>query len=150
MGARRFIITGFAMLMLLYGYPLDAAEKSEKSVEKVKIIVNKDTPINSISIDTLSQIYTGTKTKWDNGDKIFIALLKQGPSHTAFTKDVVGISHKKLVGIWKKAIFTGVGTPPSMVNSEMDMIAFVASTKGAIGYVSSSASNENVRVISFK
>ena len=145
MRARRFIIiTGLAILMLLAGYPSGAAEKS------IRIIANKDTPINSISINTLSEIYTGTKTKWDNGDKIFIALLKKGPSHTAFTKEVVGIPHKELTRIWKKAIFTGVGTPPSIVNTETEMIAFVASTKGAIGYISSDTSNENIKEISFK
>jgi len=118
-----------------------------KAVEReILIIVNKETSIESLGLNTLVDIYTNNKTKWDNGEKIHVSMLKKGPVHDAFSKDMIGMAPKKLVSVWKKVIFTGLGTPPKVVNTEAEMIRYVASTKGAIGYISASVQPENVNV----
>ena len=114
--------------------------------EEILIIVNKETSIKSLGLNTLVDIYTNNKTKWDNGVKIRVSMLKKGPVHDAFSKEMIGMAPKKLVGVWKKVIFTGLGTPPKVVNTEAEMIQYVASTKGAIGYISAAAQPENVNV----
>jgi len=59
---------------------------------------------------------------------------------------MIGMTPKKLIGVWKKVIFTGLGTPPKIVSTEAEMIQYVASTKGAIGYISASTPSENINV----
>ena len=48
---------------------------------------------------------------------------------------------------WKRLIFTGKGTPPTSFASDEKVVAFVARTPGAIGYVSTKAELKDVKTI---
>ena len=63
---------------------------------------------------------------------------------------LIAMAPKKLIGIWKKVIFTGLGTPPKILSTEAEMVQYVASTKGAIGYICASTQPENVKVFKLK
>ena len=138
-----------AVLILLavsFGFMIEA----EAADEEILIIVNEETSIKNLSLNMLVDIYTNNKTKWDGGEKIYVTMLKTGPVHEAFSNQVIGIAPKKLISIWKKVIFTGLGTPPKVVSTGDEMIQYVASTKGAVGYISASAQPENVTVFKLK
>ncbi len=114
------------------------------------IIAHKNTPVSRISPDALADIYSNSKTKWSNGDKIFVVMLKRGAVHEAFVHGLLGTTSKKLIAIWKRVIFTGVGTPPKIVRTEAEMLDYVANKKGSIGYISSKSVNNEVRVLSLR
>ena len=139
MQKKSFLFTLIGILSLLL-----MASSAEAAKEDIYIIINPEVPVKNLGSNTLKDIYTNNKTKWESGDKIYITLLKQGPVHETFSKDMIGMPPKKLISLWKKVIFTGLGTPPKVVATEAEMVQFVASQKGAIGYVSGAALLENV------
>jgi len=51
---------------------------------------------------------------------------------------------------WQQQIFSGKDVPPSNKSSDDDVIAFVKSNPGAIGYVSGSAAVAGVKVVAVK
>jgi ABC-type phosphate transport system substrate-binding protein len=111
------------------------------------IVANPEVPVNSLSRSALADIYKGYKGRWDNGQKIKVVMLKQGATHEAFAETMVELTPAKLKNLWKKVIFSGAGSPPKVVHSEAQCVAFVAATKGAIGYVSASTAIDGVKVI---
>ncbi len=115
--------------------------------ETLIVVVNKSVMDERIDRETVSEIYKAEKSKWSNNDKITVAMLKTGSLHETFTKEVVGITIKKLIRIWKSVIFTGKGTPARVFRNEEALAEFVGTTKGAIGYIRASIDTENVKVI---
>jgi len=115
---------------------------------EITVIANKSVPTDNLKQSEVSDIYLGSKTKWGNGDKIRVVMLKKGPVHEAFSQNIVGTTPAKLKNFWKKVVFTGTGTPPKIFRKESGLLEFVAKTKGAIGYIDASASHEGVKVIS--
>jgi ABC-type phosphate transport system substrate-binding protein len=115
---------------------------------EVIIIANSGVAADSISSDAVSKIYLGKQTKWDDGSKIKVSLIKKGPSHDAFCSNLVGESSSKVSKVWKNVIFTGTGTPPKILKTEDKIVAYVAKTKGAIGYIDSGTAHEGVKTLS--
>jgi len=110
------------------------------------VIANSGVSDEAVTRTTVSDIYLGKKTKWGNGEAIRVVMLKGGSTHERFVQEVVGTSPVKLKNYWKKVVFTGTGTPPKIIKTETDMVARVASTSGAIGYVDSATSHGGVKV----
>lgn len=117
--------------------------------EQFLVIANQSIEDNRLAPSTISKIYQGTKTKWDNGD-IRVVMLRRGPTHENFVRDIVGSTPSKLRNFWKKVLFTGMGTPPRIFKKEADLVEFVAKTKGSIGYITNSTPHQGVKVIALK
>ena len=106
------------------------------------VIVSKDSPMSSISLDMLKKIYLGQKTSWDAGGKVMSAALSSGPAHEAFLKAVTAKTPAQFQAFWKQAIFTGSGVPPKSFSSEAELAKYVGATRGAVGYVSAAAAKD--------
>jgi ABC-type phosphate transport system substrate-binding protein len=111
------------------------------------IIVHKGNPESEISSRELKRIFLGKKTTWPNGDKIEIAVLREGDVHKEFLKDVVGKSPLQFSLYWKRFIFTGTATPLKIVKSEGEMKAFIRANPEAVGYISVEALDDTVKRI---
>ena len=48
---------------------------------------------------------------------------------------------------WSKLKYTGKGKPPKSLSSTKEMIKWVASTEGAIGYIDGKYLNKSVNVV---
>jgi len=138
-----FILSGILSLALMISVP-------EAAQEDIYIIINPQIDVKNLGANMLKDIYTNNKTKWESGDKIYITLLKKGPVHETFARQMIGMPPKELISLWKKVIFTGVGTPPKVVSTEEAMIRYVASKKGAIGYISGSTPVQGVTAFKVK
>ncbi len=77
-------------------------------------------------------------------------LAKGGPAHEAFLKEYLGKSDSALQAFYRSLVFTGKGSMPKALASDADMVAYVARTKGAIGYVSSAANTNGVKTLEVK
>lgn len=113
----------------------------------ILVIGHPDIPVNSLSTDNLSDIFQALKGQWPDGGKIKVVMLKQGPTHEAFAETVLNIKAAQLKEVWKKVIFSGAGITPKVVHSEEDCVTFITSTKGAIGYISSTTPHTGVKVL---
>lgn len=129
-----FLLFGI-FCILLQGLS-DPAYPSDKSIKDVIIIGNKRLPFNSIGINELKDIYQRKKTTWANGQKISFALLDSGKTHELFIRHYIQKTPAQYHRFWKKLVFAGRGIPPASFRNENSLMAHVALTAGAIGYVS--------------
>lgn len=116
--------------------------------DAITVITNNSISDTRITREELKEIYMARKTKWESGDRVVVAILKKGEAHDIFTKNIISVPPSKLIGIWKKVIFTGAGYPPKILKTEEDMIKFVSQTKGAVGYIKNSTPHTGVSRLS--
>jgi ABC-type phosphate transport system substrate-binding protein len=114
---------------------------------EVVVICNKSVPADSLSKDEIKKIYLGKKTAWDNGQKINFVTLKAKEVHDLFLKEIINKTATQFKTYWKKMVFTGKGTIPKDFDTEANLIAYVAATEGAIGYISSGTKADGVKRI---
>ncbi len=112
----------------------------------VVVIANKSVSDASLSQKMVSDIYLGKKSTWSDGSRINFVMLK-GAAQDNFLEKYVRKTSSQFNTFWKKQVFTGKGSPPKAFDSDSAMVAFVAQTPGAIGYVSANANVANVKKI---
>lgn len=117
---------------------------------KQLIIVNNSVTQSSLSKEDVQLIFLGKKKKWDNGQRIKVAVLKSGPVNEAFLDKYLNKTPSKYSSYWKIAIVSGTGRPPKSFDSEQELIDYVSKEKGAIGYISSQTPFTNVKAIPVK
>jgi ABC-type phosphate transport system substrate-binding protein len=97
----------------------------------------------------LADIFLRRAVRWGDGAAIRpVDLSLTTPVRKGFTRIILGLSSLELQQHWRSAISRGI-TPPPVKPSEEEVIAFVASNPGAIGYVADSTPTpETVKVLS--
>ena len=113
-------------------------------------IVNPDGADASISAEAAKAILLGNKIKWDGGGLIKLAVLTQGDAHEKIMHEYVQRSADQFDKYWKKMVFSGKGMMPVQAASDADLVAYVAKTPGAIGYVSAASVTGAVKVLPVK
>ena len=113
----------------------------------VKVIANWSVKADTISAAELKHVFLEEKSSLD-GAHVEPVLEKGGPAHAAFLQDYLGKSDDDLQTYYRSLVFTGRGFAPKALGSDAAVVAYVARTRGAIGYVSSAASAEGVKTLS--
>jgi hypothetical protein len=131
-----------AAVCLLLGQIASAAE--------VKVIANSSVGATSVSADELKGVFLATKTSLSDGSHVEPVLEKGGAIHEAFVKEYLGKTDSALQTYYRSLVFTGKASMPKMLASDAEVIAYVAKTKGAIGYVSAGASTSGVKTLELK
>jgi ABC-type phosphate transport system substrate-binding protein len=114
-----------------------------------KIIANASVPAEAISAEDLRAVFLETKALLD-GIHPEPVLQRSGAVHESFLKAYVGKSDSALENYYRSLVFTGKGSMPKYLGSDADVVAHVARTKGAIGYVNASASTPGVKTLEVK
>jgi ABC-type phosphate transport system substrate-binding protein len=109
---------------------------SAASAQDVVLVANKKVQISEIRAADVRAIFTGAKTRFADGSHAVPVTLKGGAVHEVFLKNHVGESPDEFRAQWRKAVFTGQGAMPKAFDSESALIEYVATTPGALGYVS--------------
>jgi TonB family protein len=112
----------------------------------VKVIANPNVKADSISARELKSLYLQEKSSL-NGTRIEPVIERRGPAHEAFLHDYLGQTDDELQKYYQALVFTGRGSMPKTVSSDAEVVAYVAKTKGAIGYVGTGANVEGVRTL---
>ena len=113
------------------------------------MIANPSVKTDSISTGDLRSVFLEDSDSLA-GSHVEPVLAKGGPAHEAFLKDYLGKSDPALQAFYRSLVFTGKGSMPKALASDADVVAYVARTKGAIGYVSSTASTDGVKTLEVK
>ncbi len=124
---------GFSKLVLLLGV---IAASSAAAAQDVVIVANKNVSVSEITTADLRNIFTGTRSRFSDGSRAIPVLLKGGPVHEVFLRKHVGDTPDEFRMRWRKAVFTGQASMLREFNTEVMLLQFIASTPGAIGYVS--------------
>ncbi len=112
------------------------------------VIVNDSVTQTSLSKEDVMRAFLGKKKKWNDGQKIYLAVLKKGPIHEEFVTTYVNKTPSKFSSFWKIATVSGTGHPPKSFKTEADLLNYVTSKKGALGYISPNTPVEGVKTLS--
>ena len=133
----RFILTT-AAIVLLASWQAHAAD--------VKVIANPSVAASSVSAGDVKDVFLLDKDSL-GGSHVEPVLAKGGPIHEAFLKEYLGKNDAALQAFYRSLVFTGKGSMPKALASDADVVAYVAKTKGAVGYVSAGASTDGVKTL---
>jgi ABC-type phosphate transport system substrate-binding protein len=101
-----------------------------------KVIVNPSVAGRAIPREVLAQIYLGKVERWANGTVITpVDLSSTSPVRRSFSDQVLGLPVEAVRYQWLKRVTSGQ-RPPLSKSSDDEVIAFVASQPGSVGYVS--------------
>jgi ABC-type phosphate transport system substrate-binding protein len=115
---------------------------------QVAVIVNKSNSISKISHSSLKDIYMLSNVKWSDGTGIVVIDNREKSLQQKFydfinVKDILSVKKQ-----WLRVQLSGEGKAPMVVDGAEEMLAKVASTPGAIGYVRlSDVKGNDVKVI---
>ncbi len=123
---------------------------TSSAIAETTVIVNGSLPVNELSEYDLKQIFIGKKRNWKNGDLIVPVTLTSGNTHKSFLNRFLKKSESQFKTYWKKMVFTGKAQALKEFDSEKDLVAFVASTKGAVGYIDSATPHEGMKKINIR
>jgi ABC-type phosphate transport system substrate-binding protein len=131
------------MLVLLAILAFACATRSQA---QVVVIANPGVKAASVSKGDLRDVFNGASSTLA-GSRVAPVLLKAGPAKDAFLSQYIGKSDAAFMAGWRNQVFSGQGSMPKTVDSDAAMVEYVVHTPGAIGYVSSSAPHEGVKVL---
>ncbi len=139
MTSTRFLLMAAAAL-LIAPLTLRAAD--------MKVIANPSVSAGAVSADDLKDVFLENKDSL-GGSHVDPVLEKGGPAHEAFLK-VMGKSESALETYYRSLVFSGKGSMPKTLGSDAEVAAWVAKTKGAIGYVSADAGAPGTKTLDVK
>jgi ABC-type phosphate transport system substrate-binding protein len=108
------------------------------------IIIHPDNSNTAISQQEIKNIFLGKKTHWADGSRIKIVVQKRGSAHDSLLKSTIGMTSVSFRNYWRKRVFTGSSRPPKTFKSDSDVVAFVASKPGSVGYINSDYKHNGV------
>jgi ABC-type phosphate transport system substrate-binding protein len=120
------------------------------SAADVKIVANESVGATSISSDELKGVFLATKTSLSDGSHVVPVLEKGGSAHEAFLKDYLGKTDSALETYYRSLVFTGKASMPKTLGADAEVVAYVARTKGAVGYVAADAATDGVKTLEMK
>lgn len=120
---------------------------TQASFAQVAVIAHKDVPVDSIKHSELLNFYVLDIKAWSNGTPVVVFDLKPKDSVKEDFYDFLGKSTSRMKSIWMKKLLSGEGNPPEALKSEEEMLQKVATTIGAIGFVSKDSIDEKIKVL---
>lgn len=134
MRAGRFAAAVLAVSAVIAARPSPAAEG-------FVVIVNPSVAGNQMHRKDLAAVFLKKVTRW--GDRSTAEPVDQSgasPVRQAFSEVVLEMSVATVLQYWQKQMFASAPVRPPVVKpSDAEVIAFVARTAGAVGYVSAGA-----------
>lgn len=125
---------GLAMVLLL------AAPAPSPAADEFVVIVHPSVAGTNVRRSDLAVVYLRAG-RWGTGETA-VPVDQSGTSavRNAFSQAVLGMPAATAVQYWQKQMFgTKPLRPPAVKASDAEVIAFVAKTEGAVGYVSKAA-----------
>jgi TonB family protein len=113
----------------------------------IKLIANSSVKADAISVDEVKRVFLLENNSLAEGSHVEPVLQKDGPVHQAFLQEYLGRTDDDLQTYYRALVFTGRGSMPRKLGSDAEVVAYVAKTRGAIGYVSAATTAESVRTL---
>ena len=104
--------------------------------EEKKLIILASDNIESISLDTISNLYAFRQKLMPNSQRAQLTSLPLNSADTiGFTQKFFNYYPYQLKRIWDQAIFSGKARRPKQFDNTDDLLNFIKSNNNAIGYL---------------
>ena len=150
-GSRRRALLGLALLCSLPWLGFAQSSRAEDATPEFRIVVHPSHSAQAVERAFLADAFLKKVTRWGDGETIRPVDLR--PAATArqrFTERVLKRSVGAVRSYWQQRIFSGRDVPPPELDSDETVLAFVAKSPGAVGYVSGAAKLQGVRELAVK
>lgn len=136
----RFLLLSLTLLGMIL-------PKQVQAEAMIAVIVQPAPARTPLSKEELALIYRRKKLFWGDGARVIPVNLPASHSlRRSFSHLVLGVLPEDLEAYWNVQYFHGIA-PPYVLTSEEAVLQFVATTPGAIGYVSATTVNAQVQVL---
>ncbi len=113
-----------------------------------KVVVHPSVPVASLSRAGISSAFLKKTDKWPDGTPLVpVEQPHDSPLRQLFCREVHGRGIAMIDAYWQKEVFSGRATPPLTKANDAEVIAYVRSVRGAIGYVSAAAETADLKEI---
>jgi len=134
---RRLITAGFGVVL---GLALLDSGAPAVADQGFLIVVHSDVKGGQIPREALSLIFLKKAPRWGDGSSVApVDQSLRSQVRSEFSKKILGEPIVGVQSFWHKQMASGVAPPP-VKSSDEEVLSYVASTPGAIGYVSSGVS----------
>lgn len=107
------------------------------------VVVNSGVAEISVSRQFMLSVFAMRTQRWPDGTPIQVFVLPDDhPHHIQFVKSSLHIFPYQLRNIWDRAVFSGSGQSPHVVQTEQEMLERLRIVKGAVGYTSKDLEDE--------
>lgn len=115
------------------------------------IVTHPEVQEKTLSVNVLRAIFSMRMRTWSNGGLIKVFVLPDNHNlHHEFSKEKLNVFPYQLRLAWDRLVFSGTGQAPITVYSDDEMLAKIASTPGAIGYLKATYINDDIHVLQIK
>jgi phosphate transport system substrate-binding protein len=123
--------------------------RAARPKESLAIIVNRENPLENLSMAELRTVFLGERSHWPNGRRITLVMMEPGqPEREALVRDVCRMSESDLRRRFLQGLLTGeVLVSPKTLANPVGVRKFVFNVPGAIGYLRPEDVDGTVKVI---
>lgn len=119
-----------------------------RAEEAFKVIVHPSNQASTITRRELADMFLKKLTRWPDGEAVHpVEPPEASTTRAHFLNAVIGRSAYAVKMFWSRRVFEGRDVPPVQKRSEDEVVAFVRSTPGAVGYVSPGTAAAGVKVV---
>jgi hypothetical protein len=138
-------LAALALLAALVAAPTRAAPSA------YRVIVNEASTLTALDRKFLTDAFLKKTTRWPGGELIRpVDLGTDSAVRRRFTEDVMRRSVAAVKSYWQSLIFSGRAVPPPELDSDEEVMRYVAKHAGAVGYVSGVGELTGVKVVAVK
>ncbi len=120
-----------------------------QAIAQVIVIANPSVKASEVSKNDLKDVFTGASTSLGGGSVVPI-LLKAGATHEEFLQVYIGKNDTAYRAGWRSLVFSGQASMPRSLDSDAEVVEFVAHNAGTIGYIGKATPHEGVKVLAVR
>ena len=135
-------------VLLFVALGIRAAQSGAQDASAYKVIVNPANATTQVSRLKVGEMFLKKAARWPDGAPVMpVEPSAKTPIRQRFTLEIYGKQVIAISAYWQQMIFGGKAIPPPEKSSDVDVVAYVRDTPGAIGYVWAGADTSGVRVV---
>ncbi len=115
---------------------------------EIALIAHPGNAEKSLTSEQVKQIFLGKTGNFPAGNKVVPVDQKDGDSlKNEFYTKVIQKDPSEIKAYWSKLVFAGKGTPPSVLNGDDEVKAWVAKNPDGLGYINKKLVDGSVKVL---
>jgi ABC-type phosphate transport system substrate-binding protein len=113
-----------------------------------RVVVHPSSPVVSVDRQFLQDALLKKVSTWPNGAVIRpVDLAPSSRVRRQFSEDVLKRSVEAVRSYWQQRIFSGRDLPPPELDTDEEVVRYVLKHEGAVGYVSTGADIEGLKIV---
>jgi ABC-type phosphate transport system substrate-binding protein len=116
-----------------------------------RVVVNASNPATSLTRASVARMFMKKITEWPDGSDVApVDQERTSEVRDTFSREIHQRDADAVSAYWQTLVYSGRETPPPIKRSDAEVLDYVRSNPGAIGYVSDAASLDGVKTVAVR